>query len=460
MDTKDFESILKTGEGTTIEFKRCGNKAEADTFETVCSFANHAGGQIFLGVEDSGKVTGVLESATLDIQRNISNVLNNPKVFSPAVAVEFETFCYEGKQVIRLWVPADAFVHSYKHTIYDRQVDSDIALKLDSQISELYLRKQSAYTEQKIYPYVETTDLELDLLDEVRKLASIKRPGHPWTQMDNMSLLKSANLYSKSYATGEEGFNLAAVLLLGREEVISSIVPAYKTDAILRIENTDRYDDREIVKCNLMKAYPTLRDFCKKHMNDMFYLENGQSISPRDVIIRELISNTLIHREYSSAFPAKAIISQNEIITENGSKALYEGPLDLTSFSPMPKNPVIASFFNNIGRADELGSGSKNLLKYVRVYSGEVPSLVEGNVFRARVPLVRKKKTTVVDPTVLELVNQEINNKGFVTTVDVREKLKIDHKAAQRELAKLVSSEVLLPVGNTRARRYVPRVSN
>ena len=126
----------------------------------------------------------------------------------------------------------------------------------------------------------------------------------------------------------------------------------------------------------------------------------------------------------------------------------------------MPKNPVIASFFNNIGRADELGSGSKNLLKYVRVYSGEVPSLVEGNVFRARVPLVRKKKTTVVDPTVLELVNQEINNKGFVTTVDVREKLKIDHKAAQRELAKLVSSEVLLPVGNTRARRYVPRVSN
>lgn len=456
MDIREFEKILKSGEGTSIEFKRCGGQASPDTFETICSFANHTGGQIFLGVENDGNVSGISEAATLDIQRNIASVINNPKVFSPSAVVEFDAFDYKGKRVIRIWTPADAFVHSFKNVIYDRLADADIALKLDAQISSLYLRKQTTYTEQRIFPYIDSSDLELDLLDDVRAQASIKRPNHPWTHMNNEELLKSASLYSKNYATGEEGFNLAAVLLLGREEVIASILPAYKTDAVFRASNADRYDDRDIVKCNLLRAYRLLQDFCAKHINDMFYLEDGQAISPRDIIIRELISNTLIHREYSSSFPARVTITQEEIVTENGSKALHDGPLDLTSFNPMPKNPLIANFFNNTGRAEELGSGSKNLLKYARLYSGKDPILIEGNVFRARVFLTRENREAQIDPALSDLVARLINEKGFVTTVDVREDLKIPHKAAQRELSKLVASGALRPVGNTRARKYVP----
>jgi len=449
---------LREGEGVRTEFKRCGGKPEADTFETICSFANHAGGNIFLGVEDNGNVRGVPENAYLDIERNISNVVNNPKVFKPSVTVEFDAFLYEGKRVIRVWVPFDAFVHYYKNVIYDRSVDSDIALTLDAQISSLYLRKQTSYTEQTIYPYIQCSDLELGLLAEARKKASEKRGNHPWLGMDDDALLRSAGLYTKNYATGQEGFNLAAVLLLGRDEVLTSLLPAYKTDAILREDDADRYDDRLLVTCNLLRAYPLLDGFCKRHMNDKFYLEKGRVISPRDIIIRELISNTLIHREYSSSFPARVVITGEEIRTENGSKAIFEGPLDLNAINPMPKNPTIARFFNNIGWADELGSGSKNLLKYAKAYAGGTPQLVEGLVFRAAVPIVEKSVKLDVDPRVSALVTEEINQKGYVTTVDVRDGLGIEHKTAQRELSKLVSNGVVLPVGNTRARKYIPAV--
>lgn len=51
------------------------------------------------------------------------------------------------------------------------------------------------------------------------------------------------------------------------------------------------------------------------------------------------------------------------------------------------KNPIIASFFNQIGNADELGSGTRNLYKYSRRYSGLDPKLVEGDVFRIIIPL-------------------------------------------------------------------------
>ena len=35
MEIKEFEKVLKTGEGATIEFKRCGGNPERDTFKAV-----------------------------------------------------------------------------------------------------------------------------------------------------------------------------------------------------------------------------------------------------------------------------------------------------------------------------------------------------------------------------------------------------------------------------------------
>ena len=59
MDLNELKSILKVGETVAVEFKRCGNGIENDVYETVCSFLNRFGGDIFLGVEDDGTVLGV-----------------------------------------------------------------------------------------------------------------------------------------------------------------------------------------------------------------------------------------------------------------------------------------------------------------------------------------------------------------------------------------------------------------
>lgn len=40
MELKEFQSILTIGETVAVEFKRCGNGIESDTYETVCSFLN------------------------------------------------------------------------------------------------------------------------------------------------------------------------------------------------------------------------------------------------------------------------------------------------------------------------------------------------------------------------------------------------------------------------------------
>ncbi len=53
-------------------------------------------------------------------------------------------------------------------------------------------------------------------------------------------------------------------MLLGRDEVIKNISPAYRTDALLHKVNTNRYDDRLIVETNLFDSYDLLMGFVKQ----------------------------------------------------------------------------------------------------------------------------------------------------------------------------------------------------
>ena len=78
---------------------------------------------------------------------------------------------------------------------------------------------------------------------------------HPWATMDDMTLLKSAGLFGRDIATGKEGFNLAAIMLLGKDDMILNVAPSYVTDALVRKVNVTRYDDREIIRTNLIESY-------------------------------------------------------------------------------------------------------------------------------------------------------------------------------------------------------------
>jgi ATP-dependent DNA helicase RecG len=91
-------------------------------------------------------------------------------------------------------------------------------------------------------------------------------------------------------------------------------VPGYLTDAIERRVNLDRYDDRLMVETNLIESYDLLMDFIAKHTSDKFFLIEDQRVSVRTWIAREIVSNILVHREYSSPFLAKIIIELDKYI--------------------------------------------------------------------------------------------------------------------------------------------------
>lgn len=465
MNTHQLQRIIEEGENESVEFKRCGNQPEKDLFETICAFANTFGGTILLGIEDDGSLKGIDSAKVLPITRNILNVVNNPNVFDIPVSMEFERIEFDGRQIIKINVPNSPQMHSYKGKVFERRGDADTVVRGSTPLAELCIRKQGIYTEQRIFEHVSLDDLRADLINKARQLALAKRKDHPWGTMTNEQLAESAGLFGKNYATGEKGYNLAAIVLLGKDEVIRSLCPVYKTDALVRKRDTERHDDRLAVTTNLMDAYASIADFCRKHLPDRFRMEGDFAISTRDTIVRELVVNCLIHREFTSPFPAKIIIDNDGIRTENASRASFEGPLNPDAFSPLPKNPLIASFFAHIGLAEELGSGTRELFRNSRLYTGRDPKLEEGLIFRAFVPATPADMPThnpsgkhpieaaeEVDGTALLALKLAERKSGVRTSelVDAG----ISRRTAQRIISELVGKERLVPHGNGRGRTY------
>ncbi len=485
MDLSTIRSMLTIGETVAVEFKRCGNGIESDTYETVCSFLNRFGGDIFLGVLNDGTVLGVPENAVSDMIKNFIKVVSNPAMFSPTVYLMPEKIEYDEKRtIIHVHVPPSAEVHSYKKVIYDRVDDADVKVTATGAIAQMYIRKQNIYTEKKIYPYAKLEDLRLDLLPKIRIMAQNHAGGtHPWTSMDDAELLKSAGLYGRDIATGEEGYNLAAIMLLGKDDVILNVAPAYVTDALVRKVNVDRYDDREVIKTNLIESYDMLIDFGKKHLPDKFFLEDDVNKSLRNTIIREMVSNVLMHREFTNSYTAKFIIEAERMYVENANRALGDGFITEDNLEPIPKNPIIASFFRNIGYADQLGSGVRNLFKYSKYYSGQLPEFIEGDIFRIIVPLDEKysydfgtveNKNADKVPINADKVPINIQIKGLskqealivdylqnnkeITTRKAEEMLGVKQRRAREILKKLTEKEVLLKCGAYKSTVYVLNV--
>lgn len=399
---------------------------------------NRQGGHLFLGVTDDGTIEGVIKNCIPDIKSAFVSSVNNIAQLNPKYYLNIHDKVIEGKTILYAFIPESSQVHSYLGKVYDRNEDGDFEISNNPDlVRQLHLKKQGSFSENTIYRAIRLNDLRADLIQRSRILAYNNKPGHLWMELNDEQLLRSANLWKKDWKTGDEGYTLAAALLLGKDEVIQQIVPHYKTDTILRRENTERYDDREIVKINLIESYDKLMAFIAKHLPDKFQMEGDQRINVRDKIFREVIANTLIHREFLNEYPARLIITKSEVKIDNWNRPHGSGRFRLDSYSPFPKNPVIAAFFREIGRAEELGSGYRNTERYTRLYTnGDEPIFEEGDVFETIIPILDRSDPTnnpaidpAIDPANDSSVEKAIDRAIVGATLETKHKLSILLKA-------------------------------
>ncbi len=387
MTDSELLTLIHNGKNILVEFKKSTNDITKDVYDTVCSFSNRDGGTILLGVKDNGTIIGVAPDAVDRMKKDFVTAINNRQKISPPLYLQPETHVIDGQIVLVIQVPVSSQVCRHHGRIFDRSHEADIDITdYSDMVYQLYARKSGSYFINKVTRF-QLYDLRPDLIERARAMTASRTANHPWKAMTDEELLRSAGLILKDEEKQVEGITLAAILLFGKDTTIMSVLPQHKTDAIFRVENLDRYDDRDVIITNLLETYDRLIEFGQKHLSDPFVQEGILSVSARDRILREIVSNSLAHRKYSSGYIAKFVIEREQLYTENANRSHGHGALQLSSFEPYAKNPPISKVFREIGLADELGSGMRNTYKYTKLYSGGTPEFIEGDVFRTVIPL-------------------------------------------------------------------------
>ena len=382
------KELLSKGEGLELEFKACTDKLSGSVYETVCAFLNRQGGTILLGVQDHGDVQGVNPGRVKQLTADFVTGINNPQKLHPPTYCPISAIEVEDRTLLHVFVPVGSQVHRCNGRIYDRNGDADLDITNDqSAVLSLYQRKQAAYSENKVFPHVQPKHLRADLIDRCRRIAANSRGTHPWADMSDVDLLRSAQLLQTDPNSNKRGVTLAGIMLLAPDDVILRACPAHRTDLILRKEDTDRYDDRDLVRTNLIESYDRILAFASRHLPDPFYSEGDERVSLREIIFREVASNTLVHREYTSGEGSRMIIEYGKATIENPNRPHGHGLLDPATARPFLKNPFIAAFFREIQRAEELGSGMRKLNRYCEKYGNDSPQLIEGDIFRTIIPV-------------------------------------------------------------------------
>ena len=384
MTEAEILKLIEGGENIQVEFTP---EFTRDVYDTVCSFSNRDGGVILLGINDNGEILGVAQDAVERMKRNFMAFISDGKHIYPPLHFLPETCTVNGRTLLVIQVPSASQVCRHRGRIFDRSHEADIDITDNADmVYQLYARKSGSYFINKVTRF-QLDDLRHDLIERARCMTTCRAKNHPWKTISDEELLRSAGLILKDTERQLEGITLAAILLFGKDSTIMSVLPQHKTDAIFRVENADRYDDRDVIITNLLESYDRMIAFGQKHLNDPFVLDGLQSVSARDHILHEICSNSLAHRDYFSGYVAKFVIERGRIFTENANRSHGHGALNLASFEPFAKNPPILSVFREIGLADEPGSGVKNTYKFTRLYSGRTPQFVEGDVFRTIIPL-------------------------------------------------------------------------
>lgn len=444
MTPSELRQILSQPEKRTLEFKTAYNELPGNLFETICAFLNRDGGTIVLGANDDGTITkGVNPKYIQQLAKNLSNLSNNPQKLSPTFLLQPEIVEFsEGIQVIVVQVPSSSQVHKTASKVFDRSSDGDFELRSSTEVSTLYLRKSSLYSENIIYPYLTESHFKPGIIEKAKNLIRNNRSDHPWLVLSNEEFYRQSNLFRYDINEGKSGFTLAALMLFGSEEIIQSALPYYQIDLLVRLRDTDRYDDRLTLKGNIIDSYDEIMSFIAKHLPDIFYMEGDQRVSLRDKVFREVVANLLIHREYRNHMPTTVIIGRTGIDVRNANRPLKIGPVTLDNYERHPKNPHMANFFVQLGRAEHLGTGVRNIFRYTELYTSQQPKITDGDLYVVHIPLPPELSISVKFNTIQSAIQRTIQRKQIKVTslqLKVLSEIAVHPAMTRAELAKAVN---------------------
>ena len=402
--------MLPKRETLTVEFKSDRKKlSDAEIFEAVVAFANTEGGDLYLGIEDDGEVTGVhkLHESVTTVSAFIANNT------MPPVSVRAEII--EDKYpVLKISVPKSysGIVATVSGKTIHRRLKANgepenVALypsMFATRLSDLRLLDYSAM------PLLQSSIKDFDPLEVER----LKRLITAYNGEKNLLDLSDEDLYKALGLVREQNNTLyptiTGILLVGKIDAIKRHIPTHA--AVFQVlEGTEVKNNDDFV-LPLLQTIERLNNNLEAR-NPEEEIQMGlfrMSIPEFDKrAIREALVNAFSHRDYSKMGRVRVTVNDDGLTIANPG-GFIEGVSinNLLTAEPHGRNPQLADALKRIGLAERTGRGIDRIFEGSLLFGRPLPDYTASTSVTVSLFIQRSKP----DKQIAQLVSNEQNRLG------------------------------------------------
>ena len=362
-------------ETLTVEFKSDKKKyGDTDLFEDVVAFANTDGGDLYLGVEDDGEITGVHKDHSNPI--TLSAFIANNTV--PPISTRVE-IVEEGLPVLKITVPKSygGIVATRSGKILRRRLKSDetpenipmYPTEVATRLSGLRLLDYSAM----VILEASVEDFDILEIERLRRIILAYDGDKALLELDNAELLKALGFTREQ--NGVVYPTMSGILMVGKVPSIKRFVPTEKASFQV-LEGTNVRVNEDFV-LPVLASIEKLTSFMEV-WNPQQELEMGLFRMPAPEFdkraLREAIVNAFSHRDYSKMGRVRIAISDEGLTVANPG-GFIEGVTieNLLTAEPHGRNQLLADALKRVGLAEKTGRGIDRIFEGSLIYGRALP---------------------------------------------------------------------------------------
>ena len=422
-------------ESEQIEFKE--NYTEK-IYKEIISFLNTNSGTIYIGYDDNGNLVGLNNSK--EIEEKISNGIKTNIYPDARVFVSVNNEVFEDKNYISIKVSKGVDIYYLKEKgivkgTYLRTGSCSIPASEET-VKQMIIRNSSLSFETSISS---NQNLTFNYISK--------------TFDENNINLNEANIKENLHITTNKKYtNLG--LIFSDQNPFSFKLAVYQS------KEKENFLDRKEFNGSVLEIYDNLIEFLK--LNTATYGLISSSVREDieeypEFILREIVLNSLIHRDYSTL--TSNIIN---LYKDDGIEIISYGSLygnitvdDILAGLSTSRNPFLQSIFMRIKRVEAIGSGLRRVNSYYEKIGLNFEIKALPSTFIVTLPRITLNNTNTQNFNADEdSIIKYIEKNGSITRRIAENLIKKEKTTTSMLLNKLVEDNILIKVGNGPSTRY------
>ena len=463
--------MIPTKESLTIEFKSDLKRyPDNELVESIVGMANTKGGVLYLGVEDTGEITGV-NKAHADPLGVIALIANKTV---PSVPARAEIISENNVDILKIEIPMSrAIVASSEGKILRRRLRLDgspenipmYPYEINSRLSELSLLDFSAQSMHE----ASINDFDPNERIRLRSLIRQRKGDNSLLELSDEELDKALGLIKE-----ENGIvypTVTGLLLIGKEGRLREIMPTAKSNFQV-LEGVQ-------VKINNQYSKPLLATFeifenYFEAWNPEREIEIGLFRIPipeySKAALREGLVNAFCHRDYTILQMVRVAIEDDGLsISSPGGFIEGVNLNNLLTVEPHGRNQTLADALKRIGLAERTGRGIDRIFEGSIIYGRPLPDYSESTSNYVKLFLAKASPDLAFTKMIADEENRigkslPINSLLILSTLqtfrrasisEIANAIHISETKVKTNIEKLVESGLVEPLGSSKGRSYI-----